>query len=106
MRDSYNGEVKIGVAVNPQSRLQSMKTARPNLLLLFVLSFESASLARQHEKKLHERFKLFSIGGEWFSKQSDVIEYARCHMKVAKAELKDQFKSPKIKDIRLRRFDY
>jgi hypothetical protein len=54
-------EVKIGIATDPITRINSMRTARPDIKLLVDISGSEKT-----EAHLHHRFSQFSIGGEWF----------------------------------------
>lgn len=59
--------VKIGIANNPQKRLQTFQTANhEKLIILRVIKVKSRTEAFQFETTLHKKFKKFHIRGEWF----------------------------------------
>lgn len=58
--------VKIGISMNPFSRLKELQTANPYKLSLSLL-FETTDDAYKLEKSMHSYFKKFKSQGEWFS---------------------------------------
>lgn len=65
---------KIGVAANPEARLISLRTGSPKIELVY--KSKMVSNAYSVEGKLHQIFKAFCIGGEWFAvpSESELIE--------------------------------
>ena len=72
-----NGNVKIGVAHNPQKRLESLAVGNCHLHLIY----ESPKLSNSYaiESKLHEMFFDCSVGHEWFDidNAEDVVKAAQ-----------------------------
>lgn len=58
----FNGPVKIGIALNPSSRLMELQTGNPYLLLLRGYRAGGVDL----ERELHKRFESWRLNGEWF----------------------------------------
>jgi predicted GIY-YIG superfamily endonuclease len=61
------GYAKIGVARNPQRRLETMQTGNPyviKILALFPLNSRAEAFA--YESELHNRFREYRYIGEWF----------------------------------------
>jgi predicted GIY-YIG superfamily endonuclease len=59
------GAVKIGVAANPQRRLNQLQTAFPyKLILLHVMETDEAT---QVEAALHREYAAKRLNGEWFA---------------------------------------
>lgn len=68
--------LKIGVARDPLKRLATLQTGCPELLALrHTRRFESLAAAKQAERRLHKRFELFHIRGEWFHGKGPIIAY-------------------------------
>ena len=66
-----DGFIKIGVAKDIQSRLDTMQTGCPyRLELLASIRCISRGQAYEMERKLHILFKKHRIRGEWFKKVS------------------------------------
>lgn len=80
MQDSYNKEIKIGIAKCPKSRALNMKTARPNIEIVFTKKCQDLEIARRYEKNLHAIFQEYSIGGEWFSGNAPILEFVQKDM--------------------------
>lgn len=55
---------KIGKSKNPQARIESFKTANPNVQLIYVCR-------RDIEKQLHQEYQKFRRMGEWFELEQD-----------------------------------
>lgn len=63
---------KIGVSVNPKSRLMSLSTASPNpLRLVWSKKYDDAYAV---EKELHDQFNSKRINGEWFRLDEKDVE--------------------------------
>ncbi|HIQ97783.1 MAG TPA: GIY-YIG nuclease family protein, partial [Candidatus Limivivens merdigallinarum] len=62
----YKGMYKIGVSVNTERRMKQLSCGCPGIVCIY----ESPFLDKfyQVEHKLHNIFKSYCIGGEWFSK--------------------------------------
>jgi len=58
---------KIGKSINPEKRLNSIKTGNPNCTLLFYGKGRT-------EKQLHDIFKVFRIKREWFKLRFKDVE--------------------------------
>ncbi|SFB52677.1 T5orf172 domain-containing protein [Rhizobium sp. NFR07] len=59
--------IKIGVAKNPQLRLDQLQTGAPvNLILLKAWHFDTEAQARGFEKSCHKHFRDRNIKLEWF----------------------------------------
>ena len=65
--------VKIGISVNPESRLSTLQTSNPKTLRL-IHAFEGTG---EDEAELHERFAKDRIRGEWFTLSEQIKEYLR-----------------------------
>ena len=60
--------VKVGVAKNPEKRLEQMQTGSPyELEIIALLPFITRSMAFEYENHLHRRLRRFHFRGEWFS---------------------------------------
>lgn len=60
---AYDGAIKIGIAVNPRSRLATLQTAQARPLeLLYVIPG-----SHKMEQALHQRLKESRLLGEWFA---------------------------------------
>ncbi len=64
--------VKIGKSNNPKKRCLEVKVGNPSVML--VTSYESED-ADAEEIDLHEQFKEFSVGGEWFFKDPSIFKF-------------------------------
>jgi len=62
------GPVKIGVAVNPKSRLRELQTGNPEKLRLLA----EVDLADEYERLAHVWLKEFRMEGEWFRRTPEV----------------------------------
>lgn len=59
--------LKIGIARNPESRLQGLQTSNPNdLCFVHLVRCKSEQHAREIEKTFHKKLTNFRIRGEWF----------------------------------------
>ena len=67
------GLIKIGVSVNPETRLASIQTANGHTARLLATVPGGTRLERQ----LHEKFKASRVGGEWFKPTNEIREYLR-----------------------------
>lgn len=68
--DPTNGRVKIGCSADPSRRMNDIrKHAKVFMVPLGIIDGNFAE-----EKKLHERFSRFAIGGEWFRFDSLALE--------------------------------
>jgi hypothetical protein len=63
-----NEVYKIGKSKNVDKRIQSLKTALPNLEIIHVIEYDV-------EKFLHKKFENQSVGGEWFTLSKKDLEY-------------------------------
>lgn len=77
IEDTCSGATKIGVANDPQGRLNALQTANPNPLRLRALFYAPASL----EQILHRELDEDRVGGEWFATEA-VAPYADCLQKI------------------------
>lgn len=68
-----DGRVKIGKARRPSQRLKELQTGSSRNLRLVGLLLGD----RQAERVLHERYKVWCVGGEWFSPHPEVLEAVR-----------------------------
>lgn len=67
------GPIKVGVSVDPISRMAQMQTGMPETLRL--LAFIPGT--RDDERKLHDRLARHRIRGEWFHPHQDVLDAFR-----------------------------
>lgn len=63
------GPIKIGIAADPNKRLQNLQTASYTKLQL-IAAFEGG---RREERALHERFAAHRLEGEWFSVDAETV---------------------------------
>lgn len=69
---SYEGgPIKIGVAKNPESRLRELQTGCPFPLRVLGTMPGTISLERQ----LHIKFDHLRLGGEWFSRDREILNF-------------------------------
>ena len=66
-----NGQFKIGISNNPESRYKTFLTGNPNINL--VCYSKPISFAMFLETKLHHLFKDKNIKGEWFTLSEENI---------------------------------
>lgn len=59
------GVIKIGVAVNPKTRLKAVQTGCPYPLSLLTTSTPKSD-AKKIEQKLHHKLSQYRLSGEWF----------------------------------------
>lgn len=72
IHDVYSKAYKIGVSNDPYTRLKALQTSNPRgQLRLVTFIYGSYDL----EKKLHLRFSLNRINGEWFEECEDILNY-------------------------------
>ena len=68
--------VKIGRSKNVEKRKSSLQVANPvELILLKTIEINSEKVARNQEKKLHQRFAHLNILGEWFKFDPELQEF-------------------------------
>ena len=65
-------EVKIGWSTNLETRLRDLETAHGQWLELLV----AIPGGPEEEEQLHERFKQHRLGGEWFTADPEILEWA------------------------------
>jgi hypothetical protein len=66
---AQGGQIKIGLAVKPLSRMADLQIANPEKLTL-LLSIDGG---RDLEKRLHAEFRHLWIHGEWFKPGDDLL---------------------------------
>jgi hypothetical protein len=67
---------KIGVAMNPASRLSALQTACPLDLSIVGVWQVTDDQASRLEKSLHRAFKRHSVRGEWFTMSPPDLKFA------------------------------
>lgn len=67
-----NGPIKLGRAVDPAKRLQTLQTGHPEVLRL--LAVEPCGNDEEAEKTLHQHCAAFRLRGEWFMPHGRVLE--------------------------------
>jgi hypothetical protein len=68
--------IKIGIAKNVPGRLNSLQTSNAaKLELLALVKVENIKAARELEQYLHQQFAEFSLRGEWFKSNPQLLEY-------------------------------
>lgn len=65
------GPIKIGCALDPASRLETLQTSYPEPLKLLAVTDGGFEL----ERKLHEKFSDHRVHGEWFLPAPELVEY-------------------------------
>lgn len=68
---SVDGPIKIGTAVDPDSRLRGLQTASPARLNLLAVIDGGADI----ERGLHRRFAADRLSGEWFNPSSALLDF-------------------------------
>lgn len=69
----HNGHIKIGVSVDPWSRLASLQTAHHEQLeMLAIMPGDQAA-----EREIHRRFAGLRASGEWFRDNPELREFIR-----------------------------
>jgi len=63
--------VKIGISTNVERRLQQLQKIKSTQFKIYH-TFEGSF---SHEKVLHERFKKYALGGEWFLLNPEILEF-------------------------------
>ena len=81
-----NGDIKIGITLNPKNRLRALQTHCPLKLKTLKLIDGDYIL----EKKIHKLFKDFRIRGEWFLPCRKLINLI--HSKITTAYKKDELR--------------
>jgi len=71
-----DGPVKVGIATDPQARLEQLQTANPFPLRLLATFSGGASL----EREIHKRLAIHRMNGEWFHPHADVMAVVREEM--------------------------
>ena len=66
---SDDGPIKIGVAINPQSRLKGLQTSHPSQLRILALTTGGT----QQESAYHRQFGAHRLTGEWFNPAPEII---------------------------------
>ena len=71
--DKKRGAIKIGIASNVESRLDTLQIGNPNKLeILLVYKAKSRKHAFALENWMHRTFKKENIRGEWFKHYIDI----------------------------------
>lgn len=71
------GNIKIGIAKDPFSRIKELQTANPNELeIYYIMQVPKMWDAQVIEKELHEYFSNYRKKGEWFIEEP-VIDWLR-----------------------------
>ncbi|AUR91226.1 coil containing protein [Vibrio phage 1.228.O._10N.261.49.C1] len=72
--------VKIGIAKNPESRMETLQTGCPfDLRLITKIEMPSRKAAHDLESFLHSKFKNLRMSGEWFKLRYKSINNALSH---------------------------
>ena len=71
IQEENNGLIKIGYSDNPKDRLRSLQVSSPNKLK--IIKVVDGNFDR--ERFIHYKFSKFSVRGEWFSPNSELVEY-------------------------------
>lgn len=67
MEDLSNGQIKIGVSINPNQRRHEIQDEqRPKIAVRYGFLFETEIAAYSAEQELHKRFRKFNVTLEWF----------------------------------------
>ena len=67
--------MKIGVANNVPNRLKQLQTSNPLEMQIFhVIPFNSRKEAFEEEWRLHSKYALCRVNGEWFDKETIISE--------------------------------
>jgi hypothetical protein len=68
--DHKKAPIKIGIASNITSRINSLQTGCPyELICIAQIKCESRAEAQELEKTLHSKFSKYCLRGEWFSSE-------------------------------------
>lgn len=78
IQPTAGGLIKIGVATNPTSRLQSLQTGCPVELRILGIVPDVGQVV---ETELHQRFAASRVRGEWFDPTPDLVAYIAEHAK-------------------------
>lgn len=69
--------LKIGISKKPEDRLQALQVCNyEKLVLADLFRTEKTHQARYLERSMHEKFRSFRAGGEWFSCSKDQVRDA------------------------------
>ena len=72
--------VKIGIAKNPESRIETLQTGCPfDLRLITKIERPSRKAAHDLESFIHDKFKKYRMNGEWFKLRDKSINNALSH---------------------------
>lgn len=63
------GQIKIGIAKNPELRLKGLQTSHPASLALLV----TCQGGKQRERAYHQQFAAHRLKGEWFTSHPDIL---------------------------------
>ena len=67
--------IKIGVANDVDKRLKQLKTGNLNKMnILKTIPFNTREDAFAEEKRLHKKYEFCRLGGEWFDKNTVIME--------------------------------
>jgi hypothetical protein len=67
---------KIGISVDPESRLKELQTSSPSILEM--IAFKNVKDARNAEAALHKKYASANVTGEWFElSDQDVVDLVR-----------------------------
>jgi hypothetical protein len=68
--------IKIGVATNPNHRLQELQVGNPDKLrTILTITLPDSAKARQTEQELHKHFEYCRARGEWFKADPVLVSY-------------------------------
>ncbi len=73
IKNIANGQIKIGFAENPNTRLANLQTGSTDKLVL-IKSIEGDLAV---EAQLHRQFAVHRLHGEWFTPADDLIQFIR-----------------------------
>jgi hypothetical protein len=77
--DKSLNRVKIGIAIDVDSRLKGLQTGCPFELLLRYKIKVPKGMERNLEKSLHEKFDRYRVQGEWFVLDQNIIDWLDFH---------------------------
>ena len=75
IRNSGTGQIKIGIAVDPNHRIKTLQTGSADRLELL----GTMPGGRELESELHDRFAETRVGGEWFEPSGELADYIEEH---------------------------
>lgn len=68
--------IKIGVAADVKSRMETLQTGNPSKLeLLGIVPMDSRKHALDAERKIHSFFRYYRVRGEWFRPAAPLREF-------------------------------